>query len=43
MFNAEKDTDSGSNWQFIISEGKSSHFAGMGDSSSTAAARALWN
>ena len=37
MFNAEKDTDSGSNWQFIISEGKSSHFAGMGDSSSTAA------
>jgi hypothetical protein len=38
MFNAEKDTDSGSNWQIIISEGKSSHFAGMGDSSSTVAA-----
>jgi len=37
MLNAEKDTDSGSSWQFIISEGKSSHFAGMGDSSSTAA------
>ncbi|HIF51486.1 MAG TPA: RNA polymerase-associated protein rapA, partial [Thiotrichaceae bacterium] len=37
MLNAEKDTDSGVNWQFIISEGKSSHFAGMGDSSSTVA------
>jgi len=37
MFNAEKDTDSGSNWQFIISEGKSSHFSGMGNESTTAA------
>lgn len=37
MFNAENDTDSGSSLQFIVSEGKSSHFAGMGDSSSTVA------
>jgi len=32
MLNAEVDTDKG-NWQFIVSEGKSSHMAGMGDSS----------
>jgi hypothetical protein len=32
MLNTEVDTDKG-NWQFIISEGKSSHMAGMGDSS----------
>jgi len=32
MLNAEADTSKG-NWQFIVSEGKSSHMAGMGDSS----------
>jgi len=37
MVNAETDAADGGNWQFIVSEGKSSHFAGMGDSSSTAA------
>ena len=37
MLNAEKDLEDGGNWQFIVSEGKSSHFAGMGDSSSTKA------
>jgi len=36
MLNAETDAADGSNWQFIVSEGKSSHFAGMGNSSSTA-------
>jgi hypothetical protein len=36
MINAETDTDNG-NWQFIVSEGKSSHFAGMGNSSATKA------
>jgi hypothetical protein len=33
MVNAETDAADGGNWQFIISEGKSSHFAGMGQSS----------
>ena len=37
MINAETDAADGGNWQVILSEGKSSHFAGMGDSSSTAA------
>jgi len=37
MVNAETDAADGGNWQFIVSESKSSHFAGMGDSSSTAA------
>jgi len=37
MLNAETDAADGGNWQFIVSESKSSHFAGMGDSSSTAA------
>jgi len=36
MLNAETDAADGGNWQFIISEGKSSNFAGMGNSSSTA-------
>jgi len=36
MMNAETDAADGGNWQFIVSEGKSSHFAGMGNSSSTA-------
>ncbi len=35
MVNAETDASNGGNWQFIMSEGKSSHFAGMGNSSST--------
>jgi len=35
MMNAETDAADGGNWQFIVSEGKSSHFAGMGNSSST--------
>jgi len=35
MVNAETDTADGGNWQFILSEGKSSHFAGMGNSSTT--------
>ena len=30
MVNAETDAADGSNWQFIVSEGKSSHFAGLG-------------
>ncbi|HIF51715.1 MAG TPA: hypothetical protein EYQ42_09370 [Thiotrichaceae bacterium] len=37
MLNTETDVTGGGNLQFIVSEGKSSHFAGMGDSSSTAA------
>ncbi len=37
MVNAETDAADGGNWQFILSEGKSSHFAGMGNSSSTKA------
>jgi len=37
MVNAETDAIDGGNWQFILSEGKSSHFAGMGNSSSTKA------
>jgi hypothetical protein len=37
MINAETDAADGSNWQFIISESKSSHFAGMGRESATAA------
>jgi hypothetical protein len=37
MINAETDAADGGNMQFIISESKSSHFAGMGDSSSTVA------
>jgi len=37
MVNVETDAADGGNWQLIMSEGKSSHFAGMGDSSSTAA------
>jgi len=36
MVNAETDAADGGNWQFILSEGKSSHFAGMGNSSSAA-------
>ncbi|MDC0888645.1 RNA polymerase-associated protein rapA [Candidatus Thioglobus sp.] len=36
MVNTEADSTDGGNWQFIVSEGKSSHFAGMGNSSSTA-------
>jgi hypothetical protein len=36
MLNAETDSTDGGNWQFIVSEGKSSHFAGMGNSSTTA-------
>jgi hypothetical protein len=37
MINAETDdTVYGGNWQVILSEGKSSHFAGMGDSSAAA-------
>jgi len=35
MVNAETDVADGGNLQFIVSEGKSSHFAGMGNSSST--------
>jgi len=30
MLNAETDAADGGNWQFIVSEGKSSHFAGLG-------------
>ena len=37
MVNAETDAADGGNWQFIVSEGKSSNFAGLGNSSSTAA------
>jgi hypothetical protein len=37
MINAETDAANGGNWQFIVSEGKSSHFAGMGRESATAA------
>ncbi|SMN15552.1 hypothetical protein CRYPA_1599 [uncultured Candidatus Thioglobus sp.] len=37
MLNTETDTSNGGNWQFIASQSKSSHFAGMGDSSSTTA------
>jgi len=36
MLNADKTDENGGNWQFIISESKSSHLAGMGKSSSTA-------
>jgi len=36
MINAEKDLETGGSMQFILSEGKSSHFAGMGNESSTA-------
>jgi len=37
MMNAETDAADGGNWQVILSEGKSSNFAGMGNNSSTAA------
>jgi hypothetical protein len=37
MINAETDAADGGNWQFIVSEGKSSHFVGMGRESATAA------
>ena len=37
MINADKTDENGGNWQFIISESKSSHLAGMGNDSSTAA------
>ena len=37
MVNAETDAADGGNWQFIVSEGKSSNFAGMGNSSTTKA------
>jgi hypothetical protein len=36
MLNAETDAPDGGNLQFIVSEGKSSHFAGMGNESTTA-------
>jgi hypothetical protein len=36
MINAETDAADGGNFQFIVSEGKSSHFAGMGNASTTA-------
>ncbi len=36
MINAETDASNGGSWQFILSEGKSSHIAGIGESSSTA-------
>ena len=38
MLNVENDAADGSNWQFIVSEGKSSHFAGMGNESATRSA-----
>jgi len=34
MLNAETDAADGGNWQFIVSEGKSSHMAGLGQDSS---------
>ena len=37
MINADKTDENGGNWQFIISESKSSHIAGMGNESATAA------
>ena len=43
MLNAETESADGGNWQFIVSEGKSSHFAGMGNSSSTAKGSATLN
>jgi len=36
MINADTQTESGGNWQFIISEGKSNKFAGLGVESSQA-------
>jgi hypothetical protein len=36
MLNAETDAANGGNWQIIVSEGKSSNFAGMGNSSAAA-------
>jgi len=36
MLNAEKQTDSGGNWQFIVSEGKSNRFSGLGEESAVA-------
>ena len=39
MINADKTDENGGNWQFIVSESRSSHLAGMGNSSSTAASR----
>jgi len=39
MVNADKTDENGGNWQFIVSESKSSHLTGMGNSSSTAADR----
>ncbi len=35
MVNAETKAANGGSWQFIVSEGKSSHIAGIGESSST--------
>ncbi len=39
MVNAEADIEGKGNWQFIVSEGRSSRFSGLGDSSSTVASR----
>jgi hypothetical protein len=36
MINADKTDENGGNWQFIISESRSSHIAGMGNESATA-------
>ena len=41
MVNAETDAADGGNWQFIVSEGKSSHFSGMGNESTVAKGSAL--
>jgi len=36
MINADKTDENGGNWQFIVSESRSSHIAGMGNESATA-------
>jgi len=36
MLNAETNDDNGGNWQFIVSEGKSNYFSGLGEASATA-------